>query len=461
MLTARSAVQTVRLGTRQFMAGIVVSAALVASSAATAQFGGRAHFGEAFQPDILQRDLPLMVESLQLEEWQRPILEAMLSDYTAGFHTGLEGLKDRMKAAAESAARSGAGGNGDAILEKVMEPWAAWRNEKRQMFEKFVSDLQSQLGPQQRELWPRFERALRRERQLHEGALSGESLDLWSLIAKMQLSPSEASAIAPALEAYEIALDTAIVTRMTRLEALEGELREAMQQMNYDTGADVQDRIMTLRIAVRATNDEAVETIASLLGERGAAFRKEALAAGYPDAFRKHPVLMLIDQALAIDTLTQEQRSQIEALRAELQVVSDEANMRYYEMLRVEEPKAPRRKVQQQMERKANNGKPTAPTPVAANLADPIIKMRVERDQLGEPYRERLMAILTPEQQPSVPGSGKLDAEVDRPKGSESKARPTAGQALMGSQGQAGGNDERRREQPRRDPRNPAGDGSK
>ncbi len=467
MLTARSAVQVIRLGSRRFLAGAFIVAALAATPTAGAQFGGRAHFGEAFQPDILQRDLPLMIETLQLEEWQRPILEALLSDYTAGFHTGLEGLKDRMKAAAEEAAKSGASGKGDLILEKVMEPWGAWRDEKRQMFEKFISDLQSQLGPQQRELWPRFERALRRERQLHEGMLSGESTDVWSVLAKMQLTPAEATAIRPAMEAYEVALDTALVTRLNRLEALEGELREAMQQMNYEKGADVQDRIMALRIAVRSTNDEGVEAIATALGARGDEFRKATMLAGYADAFRKHPVLMLIDQSLAIETITPDQRTQIEALRSELQATSDEANLRFYEMLRVEEPKLPRRKVQQQMERRASGGKPPVPAaPQAANMADPIIKMRVERDQLGEPYRQRLMAILTPEQQPDLPGNAKLDSEVVRPKDADAKSRPTAGEAMVGQnrpegQGQRGSNDRtRQREQPRRDPRNPSGTGS-
>jgi hypothetical protein len=408
-------------------AGAVLAAALIAPPA-SAQFGGRASFGEAFQPDILQRDLPLMVSTLQLEDWQRAILETLLADYMTSFNTGLEGVKERMKAAAEQASKGGNAGQGDAVLAKIMEPWGAWRKEKRQLFEKFVSDLQSQLGPQQRELWPRFERALRRERQLHEGMLSGESLDVWSVLGHMQPTPVETEAIRPALDQYEEALDGALTARMTRIEELENDLRAAMQQMDYDKGADIQDRIMTLRIAVRSTNDEGVEAIAKAMGERGAEFRRQALVNGYPDAFRRHPVLLLIEQAMLLDSLTAEQKMQIEQLRNEFEPVSEEANLRFYTMLREEEPKMPRRKVQMQKERRAGGAQPT---PQGSNMSDPIVRMRVEREQVGEPYRQRLMAILTPEQQPLLGGAGKLDPEMVRAKDPEIKQRPaTAGNVL-------------------------------
>lgn len=461
MFHVRPIVQTLRLGSRRLAATALLATALAASTA-QAQFGGRAAFGEAFQPDLMQRDLPLMIETLKLEEWQRPIIELMLTDYTASFNTGLEGLKDRMKKAAEDAARGGAGqGRGDAVLEKVMEPWGEWRVEKRKLFEKFISDLQSQLGPEQRELWPRFERALRRERQLHEGTLSGESLNLWSVANQVQLTPAEIESTRAVFDTYEVALDNALTTRMTRLEELEGELRTAMQAMDYDKGADIQDRIMALRIAVRTANDEGIAAVAGALGERGEEFRKAALAAGYPDAFRKHPVIILIDQSLGIDSLTAEQRTQIEALRAEFAPLAENANSAYYEMLRLEEPKIPRRKVQMQQERRANAGRPS--TPQGANLSDPIIKARVEREQLGEPYRQRLMAILTPEQAPEVPGASKLDAEAVRPKDEDLKRNGGGGATgvVPAAEDERGAAGNRRRDANRRNPREATGQDGK
>jgi hypothetical protein len=456
MFNARTFVRSVRANSRIALGSAVLALTLAATPAAHAQFGGRASFGEAFQPDILQRDMTLMLTTLQLEEWQRPILESLIEDYMTSFTTGVEGVKERMKTSADKArASGGTGAQGrDLILEAVMKDWEAWRTEKRQLFDKFVSNLQSQLGPQQRELWPKFERALRRERQLHEGELSGESVDLWSVLAQMQLGQSEMDKARTALDAYEIALDEALVNRMTRAEEFEAEMKSAMSEMNYDKGADIQDKIVALRVLVRTVNDEGIDKVAAALGERGADFRAAALKAGYAEAFRRHPVLILIDDALSkIDSLTPEQKAQIEAIRTELEAACVEANMRYYEMLRVEEPKIPRRKVEAQKARQQAGGSKAQGTPSGSNLKDPIVKARMEREAMGDPYRQRLMAILNPDQQPEIPGD-KLNPKAERPKMSDVPTEPTQAQESIGSNKPA---HDSRNPRPRRDPRNPAG----
>ena len=162
--TLNATLATLAPRVRTLIATVAVATAIATAAPAHAQFGGRAGFAEAFVPDILQRDLPLMTASLQLEEWQRPVVEALLQDYMTAFSTGTEALKDRMKAESQNAQRADPT-NADAILEKVMKPMNSWRDEKRQMLDKFMSDLKSPLGPQQMERWPTFERALRRERR--------------------------------------------------------------------------------------------------------------------------------------------------------------------------------------------------------------------------------------------------------------------------------------------------------
>lgn len=415
---------------RSLLAAAALAASVGLTQAAHAQLGSRTAFGESFQPDIMQRDLTLITQILQLEEWQRPIVEALVEDYSTAFMSGAEATKERMKQAAIEAAKSGnASGPGDVVLAKVMEKHAQWRQEKQQIFERFVASLKSQLGPQQQELWPKFERALRRERQLHEGELSGESVDVWLLMNRMQLSPAEQDAVRPVLDTYEVALDQALVNRMSNIARLEGDVSNALQTQDFSKAQDIQDSIMQLRILVRNTNEEGVANIAQALGgERGEEFRRLAMETGYKDAFRPHPVLTLIDQALQIETLTPEQITQIKELRADLEKASDDYNQRFYQMLRDEEPKIPRRKLQWTMEKKANGGQRPQPTPQSANNADPIVKMRAEREQMGEPYRVRLMAILTPEQQPMLPGGAKLDPSAVRPKDPDAKNQPTFGQ---------------------------------
>ena len=177
-----------------------------------------------------------------------------------------------------------------------MAPINAWRDEKRAMLDKFMADVRSQLGAQQLERWPSFERAMHRERMLPGGDISGESVDLWAVMARMQLTSTETEAVKPAVAAYEVALDNALVARKAKMLQLEPELTEAMRSMNYQHGADIQDKIMAARISVRTANDEGIETIAAALGERGPMFRKFALEAGYPEVYRPHPVMILMQQ---------------------------------------------------------------------------------------------------------------------------------------------------------------------
>jgi len=391
---------------RTLIATVAVATAIALAVPAHAQFGGRAGFAEAFVPDILQRDLPLMTSSLGLEEWQRPVVEALLQDYMTGFTTGVEAMKDRMKAASQDAQR-GDPTNADAILENVMKPMNSWRDEKRRMLDKFMSDLRSQLSSQQLERWPNFERALRRERWLHDGDISGESTDLFAIMARMQLDPGHEEAVKQVVAEYEVALDDALVSRDRGMRAIEPELADAMRAMNHDRGADAQDRIMALRVAVRSANDAGIDSIAKALGDRGEEFRTLALEAGYRDVFRPHPVTILMQQARALDSLTPEQGQQIDALMAEFAGVCQQQNMQLYEAVRAEEPKAPRKRAEASAQRRT--GGASAPTPQGSNASDPVVKARAERERTGEPFRDRLMAILTPEQKSELPGGIKVD----------------------------------------------------
>ena len=404
--TLNATLATLAPRVRTLIATVTVTTALAMDVPAQAQFGGRAGFAEAFVPDILQRDLPLMTSSLQLEEWQRPVAEALLQDYVTGFNTGVEALKDRMKSESQDAQRADPT-NADAILEKVMKPMNSWREEKRRMLDKFMADLKSQLGPQQLERWPSFERALRRERMLHDGDLSGESTDLFAVMGRMQLDPVHEEMVKPAIAVYEVALDDALVARDRGMRAIEPELAEAMRSMNHDKGADAQERTMPLRIAVRSANDAGIDSIAKALGDRGEEFRTLALEAGYRDVFRPHPVTILMQQARALDSLTPEQGQQIDALMSEFAGVCNQQNMQLYEAVRAEEPKAPRKRAEASAQRRSGGAAPSMPQ--ASNASDPVVKARVERERAGEPFRDRLMAILTPEQQAELPGAMKVD----------------------------------------------------
>ena len=432
-----------------FAAIAMLTLAGVTTSPASAQFGGRGGFAQAFQPDIMQRDVTLMTSALGLEEWQRPVVEALLQDYMSNFNTGVEALKDRMKVASDDAGKIAKSNGGDAVLEKIMAPLNSWRTEKTQMLDKFMADLKSQLGPQQLERWPSFERALRRERLLPDGDLSGESVDLFAVLTRMQLTPAEQEAVKQPLAAYELMLDEALVTRMTSIAVLDRELSDAMASMNYDRGADIQDKVMVVRIGVRSANDAGIEALAAALGDRGDEFRTRALEAGYPDVFRPHPVMILMQQAYALPSLSPEQTSQIDALMSEFGTACRDANMKIYEAVRVDQPKAPRKRVQAAADRKSGAAGSAPNTPQGANSTDPVVKARIEREAMGAPFRDRLLAILSDEQKAELPGGVKVETAENRKEDPDAPVKKGRGAAKVGIDSEAmnAGENVKRRDQ--------------
>ncbi|MFM8873994.1 MAG: hypothetical protein ACKOJI_11720 [Phycisphaerales bacterium] len=407
---------------------VAAAAALGTARPAEAQAGRRMLFAEAFRPDIMQRDLSLMAQQLQLEEWQRPVIEALINDYTTAFNTGVDAMKDRMRAASENAVRSGTTG-GDQVLQKVLEPLGSWRTEKEQMLAKFTADVKSQLGAQQLELWPKFERALRRERLLPEGDLSGERVDLFAVVARMQPTPAEEEATAPVLAQYEVALDQALAARSQRSKEVLPRLEAAMSAMDYEKMGDLQDQVMQASVAVRDANDAAIESIAAAMGARGPEFRKAALEDGYADVYRIHPVMVLMQQVRKLPSLSPEQVAQVDALMQEFAGACDQANAKLAAVVKSEEPKAAKRRARAMMERKA--GAPASAP--GTKTDDEVAKARAEKEAMGQPYRERLMAILGPEQLAEINGPSPEETEREKlrlmadPKGLGPKAQDEGG----------------------------------
>lgn len=433
-------------------AGAALLLAAAAAMPAHAQLGSRTSLADAFRPDILQRDLALIDSTLRLDDLQRQVVETLMQDYMTAFSTGVENLKERMKAAQQDATRANPT-NPDAILERIMAPLNEWRAEKRVMSDRFMADLRNQLGPQQLEQWPAFERALRRERLLPDGDLSGESVDLWAAVSRMDPTSVEQESIKPAMAAYEVALDEALLARERELQRIEDQMAAAMKAMNLDGMADAQEKVMVFRVKVRETNDAGIDSIAAAMGDRGAEFRRRALEAGYPDVFRVHPVTVLIQQARALEGLTDEQRSQIDALASQFASACDEENLKLLASVRADEPKGPRRRAEA---RKARTGPGAAGAP-GPSPDDPIVKGRVEKERMGQPFRDQLMAMLTPEQQAQLPGGIKVD-----PAGTarENQGRPKG--AMIGGvepsdEGDAKGGPAGDRDSKRRDPRSAPG----
>lgn len=368
------------------------------AASAHAQFGGRSAMVQAVESDVLQRDLPIFAESLQLEEWQRPIMDMLLEDYLSSFNAGIEAMKQRMQGVQVAPGSKPS-------IQDVLAPLEEWSVQKKQLYAGFLQSVKSQLSPQQLERWPVLERALRRERLLPQALLSAEGINLIGIMQDLAPPPEVALAAAPALEQYELRLDEALQARQARMNDIVPALKEAMSEMNHDRGVELQERITVTRVALREVQERSIEEVATAMGaDWGERFRTMAMQRAYPEAFQPSPVMRQYVAALALTTLSDEQRTTIASYKGEFQTALDALGQEMLAAIRKQEPKEVRRRVEQARQRREGNVVSAPPAPEQGSVES----VRLNRAQTNEKYRELLEAQLTPEQYQELPGAGKM-----------------------------------------------------
>jgi hypothetical protein len=391
-----------RLRSALLSAGLAVGGALLAAPAAEAQFGGRSGMATMFLPDFYPRDLPVFVDALQLEEWQRPIMEALLEDYVTEFNTAADGVRLNMGNLKDVAP----GTSSEDVVDLITKPLVAWAAEKRKLHDDFLVGVRSQLSELQLELWPRLDRALRREKSLPNGELSGESVNLLLVCREADLTPVEMDVIRPILDEYEVKLDAALAERDAQLEAAIQPMFAAMSSGDSGAGLAVQDRIMSRRIAIRGVQEAAIAAIRDALGaESGDRFERRALQRAFPSVYRADPLAPMIEAALALPDLNDTQRLQIETLATEWDRDFAAAQAKHADALRLTEPKEPRRRMELAAA-KASGGT------IKWTDAPELEKAKSERQELMTRYQARLAEILSDAQKEAVPGFGKPGAAI-------------------------------------------------
>lgn len=361
---------------------------------------GRGSMANLFVPDFLPRDLPVFVDSLGLEEWQRPILEALLEDYGTNFATAADGVRSRMGQLKDVAA----GTNPEKVVEMISIPLISWKDEKQKLREDFLSSVRSQLSDVQSESWPRLERALRREKSLPNGSLSGESLNLVMIVREIDVPPIAADAARPIIEDYEVKLDQALAARDV---ADEGSIATRLKSLS-DNGKFVatEENVMRLRVAVRTVQDQGIATIRDALGaEYGPKFELRALRRAFPQVYGADPLTPLFDAAFALPDLTEEQKTKLTELKARFETEHGAIQSRYADAIRASEPKEPRRRAEA-LAIKAAGGNPSF------GEAPEVDAVKLERQELFTRFRAALAEILNDAQKELVPGFGKPGADL-------------------------------------------------
>jgi hypothetical protein len=416
---------------RFLLAAAVTAASFTLTPCAQAQLPREAGFNEIFSTDFMPKDMSLFVDFLELEDWQKPVLEALLSDYQAEYRAGEQGLRDKLTAMKDQIA--GAGENG--ALTVLMKPIEDWKAEKEAMKQRFLDDVKGQLSDAQLERWPRLERALRREKQLPQGRLSGEKTDLIIVIRQIDVPLDNRMEAKDAIAAYETALDLALMERIKQQEASQPRIRKALTDNDPASGLVELERIVATRVAVRNVTDAHIDALATAFGaEWGPKFRERAMRDAYPLACRTPPLDPFFENVLAIEDLSAEQIAQINDIRSRFNDSMNALQVQFVAKVRQIEPERETERVRLAADAARN-------VQTSKGEQEPYKDLIAERDRLIEDARNRVIALLNEEQKAKIPGIDKYrEKEEDRVKpGSDAAKKRDAlrsdDQAPMGADG--------------------------
>lgn len=378
-------------------------------SDACAQMGANAGFVEAFQPDFLSRDMVVFADVLELDDSQQAVLESLLTDYADSFKLGTEGLKDKMKAMKDQIIAAGDQG----AMGVILGPINAWTTEKRKLHDRFVENVQAILSDEQAARWPKLERAMRREKELPRGVLSGESLDLVVIARASDVPPEVMKASAADITAYEVAIDGALADRARQMAESQERIKAALAINDNTAGLREIELIVAKRVALRDLQERYITLLATAFGTQyGTAFRDRALREAYPSVYRPSSMIPYFAAARELPGLSPDQTAQLNALETEYSTWYAQWQTNLAQLYRTEEPK----KQSEEARRRATQGQASVPKP-----SDPYRPMHDERDRYDEQTREAICKIVGPELCEQLPGAAKIAAAQQRPMTGASK----------------------------------------
>ncbi len=373
----------------------LMALAATLTAPALGQFGDQAGFTEVFKPDFYRRDMQLYSDYLQLEEWQRPIIEILLDDYQVSFDLGTKECRDEM-----SQLKDELQADPDNAMRIAMRPIREWEVEKRELKRLLVADIQGQLSPLQLQRWPSLERAMRREKELPLGSIPGESMNIFVAINELDLDPDDRQEVEPILLKYEIEVDSALVRRREALDKYQDVLKDAMISKDTDTGLDALRKICDKRAEICRLHMGTINDLDAALPEDAAGqFRITILRSGFPTIYAETRVDKLLRAVRAMDDLTDDQVEQLDAIESAYEASLQSANEMLLETYLIHGKEMPVIEAKRAIRRR--NREPIN----MEKLPEAIIGLQQAKDEMLADYRRQILAILSQGQQNTLPPS--------------------------------------------------------
>ena len=430
--------------------------------------GGMRDVRELMEPDFMRRDVPLFVSQLELDDTQTLVVETLMGDYESDYATASGRVTEQMaemgrqmfsnmvtpemRTRFEDEARSireeiremqdAAGGELDpeqirnmwrermgklqqeiaaeqgdngmaaqmqATMGEMFARLQEWQAKKAAMRVAFVDGLKIQLTDEQNDLWPAFERFLIREKSLPKARLSGEGLNLFLIVDEAELPEESLATLDPILDEYEVVLDQAIRRRDEVVATTSAQMYRAIQEGDTPGAMRTMERQMQARTALRDVNELYRARLVAELGDSSDAksLNQAILESGFERIYQPTPTARAFAAAIGIDGLD---ASVLEAVLATQAAFEAEMAGRNEQLLALTKRFEP----QQQLDEAERfvaavsgmmAGGGFNPGGFGPGPENPMRESMETRGELDRQYRDRLEALLTPEQVEQLPST--------------------------------------------------------
>lgn len=345
--------------------------------------------GPAAGGAIAKRSLEKWARTLSLGEEQTQAALALHEGYIAEHQAATREMQSAMREISRTFSET----NDRSVFEKTPEISRAYADRTEALEETFMADLKSLLSPEQEPAWGKVERMRRREIGSRFSAISGDTVDLTSVLEGLKLDEAAMAVLAQPVEDYEAEMDRAIQERIRMSEAADDIQRggpidlEALQKRIAD------QREVALKL--KAINERHARKLEPLLPEdRREAFVQAVRRETFPRIYRPSHTSKQLEAAAAFTDLDGSQREQLEALTAQYSRELESANEAWAAALERDEADS----------QSGMMGGPGGS--VVIQMGDEnkeLADARKARRELDERTREKLARVLKPEQQERLP----------------------------------------------------------
>lgn len=306
------------LSLRARLAGIVMfAAAALVCSPAHAQPGRGGGFGgmgpEMLQPSVSTRDLERYARMLSLTDEQNEAAKALLEGFQAEYERAAKVMREATDAAREEFRET----RDFTVWQDLRPKMEAFRDQRNKIESAFLSDVKSLLTDEQAAIWPRIERARRRDSTMRRGILSGEGVDLVRLSEEFKAEGPTAEAVRTLLDQYEAELDRALVERNEIYDSAMEQGMGMWRQGDMQGMQELMNKGREAGIKVRDINRKFARQLQALLPEEeGHKFEATFRERSFPRVYRQTYAARAMDVAGEFDDLTADQQTQLAEVRS-------------------------------------------------------------------------------------------------------------------------------------------------